>query len=74
MAEADPSLRDGSRGRPPSSSDYAFLGGAIDKHYAGDDSDVKVLMGGVIGAFAGMERRGLRGGAAAFVRDARTRP
>ena len=34
----------------------------IDKHYAGDDTDVKVLMGGVIAAFAGMERRGVRRG------------
>jgi uncharacterized protein YidB (DUF937 family) len=24
----------------------------IDKHYAGDDSDVKVLMGGILRAFA----------------------
>ena len=26
----------------------------ITKHYAGDDSDVKVLMGGILGAFAGV--------------------
>ena len=34
--------------------DHAWLGNAITKHYHGDDNDVKVLMGGIIRAFAGM--------------------
>ena len=34
--------------------DLEWLGGVITKHYAGDDSDVKVLMGGILGAFAGV--------------------
>ncbi len=33
--------------------DYAWLGGVIEKHYGGDDTDVKVLMGGILQAFAG---------------------
>ena len=34
--------------------DLEWLSGVITKHYAGDDSDVKVLMGGILGAFAGV--------------------
>ena len=33
--------------------DYAWLGEAVAKHYAGDDSDVRVLFGGILPAFAG---------------------
>jgi len=69
MAQADPSLRDRQPWKAAVEGDHAFLAGALDKHYAGDDSDVKVLMAGVIGAFAGMdvEQYGTR--AAAFVRN-----
>src|SRR5262249_38782630 len=48
----------------------AFLGGAFDKHYEGDDSDVKVVMAGVIAAFAGMDVETYGAQAAAFVRQA----
>ena len=70
MAEADPSLRDRQPWKAAVERDYAFLAGAIDKHYAGDDSDVKTLMVGVIGAFAGTEVEDYGRQAAAFVRDA----
>ena len=34
---------------------YAWLGNVITKHYHGDDSDVKILMGGISrAAFGGM--------------------
>ena len=55
MAEADPALRDRQPWKAAIEKDYAYLAGAIDKHYAGDDSDVKVLLAGVVGAFAGIE-------------------
>ena len=42
-----------SRGRPRTSRTTRWLGGVITKHYHGDDSDVKVLIGGVLQAFAG---------------------
>jgi phosphoserine phosphatase len=70
MAEADASLRDRQPWKAAVEHDYAFLAGAIDKHYAGDDSDVKTLMVGVIGAFAGTEVEDYGRQAAAFVRDA----
>ncbi len=69
MAEADPSLRDRQPWKAAVERDYAWLGGAIDKHYAGDETDVKVVMAGVIGAFAGVEVEDYGTQAAAFVRD-----
>ena len=66
MAEADASLRDRQPWKAAYEHDYAWLSGVMTKHYAGDDSDVKVLMGGILGAFAGTRveeyerRRGLR--------------
>ena len=44
-AEADAALRDRQPWKAAYEKDYAWLGGVIDKHYAGDDSDVKVLLG-----------------------------
>ncbi len=52
-AEADAPLRDRQPWKAAYEKDYAWLGGVIDKHYAGDDSDVKVLLGGMLAAFAG---------------------
>jgi phosphoserine phosphatase len=42
----------------------------IDKHYAGDDSDVKVLMGGILQAFADQSVEDYADAAAAFLREA----
>jgi len=54
MAEADASLRTRQPWKAARERDYRWLGNAITKHYAGDDSDVKVLMAGMLRAFAGM--------------------
>jgi len=54
MAEADDSLRDRQPWKAAHERDFAWLGSVITKHYDGDDSDVKVLMGGILRAFAGM--------------------
>ena len=69
MAEADASLREKQPWKAAFEKDYAYLAGAIDKHYAGDDSDVKVLLAGVVGAFAGLEVEEYGRQAAAFVRE-----
>ena len=62
MAEAGPeSLRERQPWQAAREQDYAWLGDVITKHYHGDDSDVKVLMGGILQAFAGHDRRRLRG-------------
>jgi phosphoglycolate phosphatase-like HAD superfamily hydrolase len=52
MAEEDASLREKQPWKAAYEKDYAWLGGVIEKHYTGDDSDVKVLMGGILRAFA----------------------
>jgi phosphoserine phosphatase len=70
MAEADPSLRDRQPWKAAVEKDYGYLGGAFDKHYLGDDTDLKVIMGGVVGAFAGLEVEAYGEQAAAFVRQA----
>jgi len=54
MANADTSLRDRQPWKAAHERDYAWLGNAITKHYHGDDGDVKVLMGVILRAFAGM--------------------
>jgi len=52
MAEQDPSLRARQPWQAAREKDYAWLGGVLTKHYHGDDSDVKVLLGGMLQAFA----------------------
>ena len=54
MAQADASIRDRQPWKAAYEKDYAWLAGAMEKHYAGDDTDVKVLLGGVVAAYAGM--------------------
>ena len=71
MAEADPSLRERQPWKAATERDYAWLGGALTKHYHGDDSDVKVLMGGIVQAFAGMSVGDYASSARAFLDEAR---
>lgn len=54
MADSDRSLRDRQPWKAARERDHAWLGGAITKHYHGDDADVKLLMGGILRAFSGM--------------------
>jgi phosphoserine phosphatase len=52
MAEADPALRDRLPWRAARDGDLAWFGSALSKHYAGDDTDSRVLAQGVLAAFA----------------------
>jgi hypothetical protein len=54
MAEQDASLRDRQPWKAARERNYGWLSNVITKHYHGDDTDVKVLMGGILQAFAGM--------------------
>jgi phosphoserine phosphatase len=54
MATDDASLRTKQPWKAAYEKDYQWLGAVMTKHYDGDDTDVKVLMGGVIAAFAGL--------------------
>ncbi len=69
MAESDPSLRAQQPRKAAYEKDYAWLAGVVEKHYDGDDSEVKVLMVGIMRAFAGMEVEAYAAQAAAFVGD-----
>ena len=71
MAEEEESLREKQPWKAAVEQDYAWLGGAITKHYAGDDSDVKVLMGGILEAFAGQSVDEYAAAADAFLRQGR---
>jgi len=50
QAEADPSLRDQQPYKAAYSGDLKWLGDAVTKHYQGDDSDVKPLVGAILTA------------------------
>ena len=62
MAEADESLRKTQPWQAAHEKDYAWLGEAMTKHYNGDDSDVRLLIGGDREGVCRPERRGVRGG------------
>jgi len=54
MAEQDAELRERHPWKAAYEKDYAWLGDTITKHYSGDDTQVKVLFGGILQAFADM--------------------
>jgi phosphoserine phosphatase len=54
MADRDECLRDRQPWKAAWESDYAWLGDVITQHYHGDDSNVRVLIGGLLKAFDGM--------------------
>jgi len=68
MAEADQALRGKQPWKVAREKDYTWLGNAITKHYQGDDAEVRVLMGGILQAFAGMSVDDYSTAADAFLR------
>ncbi len=54
MAEAQPELRERQPWKAAHERDYGWLAAVVDKHYAGDESGLKVLAGGVLAAYDGM--------------------
>jgi len=71
MAEADEALREKQPWKAACEQDYHWLGEVITKHYHGDDSDVKVLMAGILQAFAGNSVEEYAAAADAFLRGGR---
>src|SRR3954463_4447740 len=47
MAEANPALRDRQPWKAAYEHDYAWLGAVLAAHYAGDDTEIPTLLGGV---------------------------
>jgi len=54
LAEEDPTLRDRQPWKAAYTRDFGWLGAAMTKHYQGDDSDLKVVLGALQEAFGGM--------------------
>jgi len=54
MATDDPTLRRRQPWKAAFERDYAWFGGALDRHYAGDDTDVRTLAGGLLAAYEDM--------------------
>jgi FMN phosphatase YigB (HAD superfamily) len=52
MAQADPTLRDRQPWKAAHERDYSWLAAVVAEHYAGDDTNVRTLSGGVLAAFA----------------------
>jgi phosphoglycolate phosphatase-like HAD superfamily hydrolase len=71
MVKADPSLRDKQPWKAVAEGDHAWLGGAINKHYAGDDSDLNEMAGGLLQAYEGATIEEFEQTAGDFLRTAR---
>ncbi len=54
MAEAKPELRDRQPWKAAHERDYGWLGALMAEHYAGDDSNVKILAAGILAAYEGI--------------------
>jgi hypothetical protein len=67
MAEADASLRAEQPWKAARERDYAWLGGAMAKHARGDDGDLRVFLGGILRAHAGISVEAFEAEAAAFL-------
>jgi hypothetical protein len=70
MAEADPKLRGRQPWKAAHERDYAWLGRVLAEHYAGDDTNVRTLLGGVLAAYQGISVDDFEAKADAFLRSA----
>jgi phosphoserine phosphatase len=69
MASDDESLRDRQPWKAASTNDYKWLGDVVTQHYNGDQTNVKVLMAGILQAFAGWSVDRYAEAAGAFIRQ-----
>ena len=70
-ADADPSLAESQPYRAAVTGDLSWLGAAIDKHYAGDDSDLGLLIAAVAATSGGISVDEYAASVTDFYRDAR---
>lgn len=71
QAKADPSLAEHQPYKAVVSGDYAWIGAAVDKHYAGDDSDLRALIGAITSVTDGMSVSDYEAIVAKFYREAK---
>jgi phosphoserine phosphatase len=70
MAEADPELRERQPWKAAHERDYGWLGAVMAEHYAGDDTNVKILAAGVLAAYGGIGVEDFEAQAEEFLRSA----
>lgn len=70
-ARADPALAAQQPYKAAVDRDFAWLGGAIDKHYAGDDSDLHTLIGALVRTTVNVSVDDYQAAVEGFYRDAR---
>jgi phosphoserine phosphatase len=70
MAEADAELRDRQPWKAAYEHDYAWLSRALVEHYAGDDTNVRTLMAGIVAAHSGISVDDFEAQADRFLRTA----
>jgi phosphoglycolate phosphatase-like HAD superfamily hydrolase len=71
MADADPELRERQPWKAAYERDYAWLGAVLAEHYAGDDTNVRTLLGGILAAYAGITVDDFEAKSDAFLRTVR---
>jgi phosphoserine phosphatase len=69
MAEADSDLRDRQPWKAAYERDYGWLGKVLAEHYAGDETNVRTLLAGVLAAFAGISVEHFEAQSDAFLRN-----
>jgi len=69
MAEADPALRERQPWKAAHEGDYGWLSKLMDEHYAGDDSNLRILAAGVLAAHDGISVEAFEAQADAFLRS-----
>jgi hypothetical protein len=71
MAEADPELRARQPWKAAHERDYDWFGAVLTEHYAGDDTNVRTLLHGVLAAHSGINVDDFEAQAGTFLRTAR---
>jgi hypothetical protein len=71
MAEAKPELRDRQPWKAACERDYGWLSALMAEHYAGDDSNVKILAAGILAAYEGISVEDFEAQSDEFLRSAR---
>jgi hypothetical protein len=70
MANETAPLRERQPWKAAYTQDFSWLGAAVTKHYDGDDGDIRILIGGIIKAFEGMDVEAYQRSASAFLHQA----
>jgi phosphoserine phosphatase len=71
MANADPGLRERQPWKAAHERDYGWFGAVMTAHYAGDDTDVKTLAGGILAAYDGISVEDFEAQSDTFLRTVR---